>query len=137
MMTSGEREHTDKAVLVTGASGFIGVKVVETLLRYGHSNVRCLVRRSSRLGRLNAALGRCEAAECVTITWALAAVTPPGFFSSRALSGRGRKRAGRAYQCIRGTGAPPIPVREVVLTVRIMDEICRQIQKLDGGASGA
>ena len=40
-------------ILVTGASGFIGAKVVETLLEYGFTNVRCFVRPSSRLDRLN------------------------------------------------------------------------------------
>jgi nucleoside-diphosphate-sugar epimerase len=43
---------TDR-ILVTGASGFIGAKVVETLLEYGYSNLRCFVRPSSRLERLN------------------------------------------------------------------------------------
>ncbi len=40
------------AVLVTGSAGFIGSKVVEILLEYGFSNVRCFVRPSSRLDRL-------------------------------------------------------------------------------------
>ena len=42
----------DDVVLVTGANGFIGVKVVESLLRYGFTNIRCFVRPSSRLDRL-------------------------------------------------------------------------------------
>jgi len=42
-------------VLVTGASGFIGAKVVEILLEYGFCNLRCLVRPSSQLGRLKKA----------------------------------------------------------------------------------
>ena len=45
-------ERADR-ILVTGASGFIGAKVVEMLLRYGFTNLRCLVRPSSRLERLN------------------------------------------------------------------------------------
>ncbi len=40
-------------ILVTGASGFIGFKVVETLLNYGFGRVRCLVRPSSNLENLN------------------------------------------------------------------------------------
>jgi nucleoside-diphosphate-sugar epimerase len=43
-------------ILVTGANGFIGVKVVETLLGQGFSNLRCFVRPSSRLGRLEKAI---------------------------------------------------------------------------------
>jgi nucleoside-diphosphate-sugar epimerase len=48
-------------ILVTGASGFIGVSVVETLLDYGFTNVCCFVRPSSRLDRLRAALDRSAA----------------------------------------------------------------------------
>src|SRR6266850_1825832 len=43
-------------ILVTGSNGFIGAKVVETLLEHGFGNLRCFVRPSSRLGRLEEAL---------------------------------------------------------------------------------
>ena len=49
---------TQDRVLVTGAGGFIGAKVVELLLEYGFGNLRCFVRPSSRLDRLEAARGR-------------------------------------------------------------------------------
>jgi nucleoside-diphosphate-sugar epimerase len=39
-------------ILVTGSSGFIGTKVVEKLLEYGFTDVRCFVRPSSRLESL-------------------------------------------------------------------------------------
>ena len=39
-------------ILVTGSNGFIGSKVVEKLLGYGFTTVRCLVRPSSNLDRL-------------------------------------------------------------------------------------
>lgn len=42
----------DDPLLVTGASGFIGSRVVEILLRYGFTNIRCLVRHSSDLTNL-------------------------------------------------------------------------------------
>jgi nucleoside-diphosphate-sugar epimerase len=45
-------------ILVTGSSGFVGAKVVEALLEYGFSNLRCFVRPSSNLDRLKAALER-------------------------------------------------------------------------------
>jgi len=41
-------------VLVTGANGFVGSRVVDVLLRRGFSNIHCLVRRSSRLDHLGA-----------------------------------------------------------------------------------
>ena len=44
--------------LVTGSTGFIGSKVVETLLEYGYTNVRCFTRPSSRLDRLENILKR-------------------------------------------------------------------------------
>ena len=43
-------------ILVTGSSGFIGRKVVETLLKKGFRRIRCFVRPSSRLGDLAAVL---------------------------------------------------------------------------------
>jgi nucleoside-diphosphate-sugar epimerase len=46
----------DDLILVTGASGFIGSKVVQALLRRGFHNVRCLVRSARRVQQLDAAL---------------------------------------------------------------------------------
>jgi nucleoside-diphosphate-sugar epimerase len=43
-------------ILITGSNGFIGVKVVQTLLEYGFSNLRCFVRPSSRLEKLKKVL---------------------------------------------------------------------------------
>jgi nucleoside-diphosphate-sugar epimerase len=40
-------------ILITGTGGFIGSRVVEALLRYGFTNLRCLVRASSNLTALN------------------------------------------------------------------------------------
>ena len=48
----------DDRILVTGASGFVGPKVVEALLACGFGNLRCFVRPSSALGRLNEAFKR-------------------------------------------------------------------------------
>jgi nucleoside-diphosphate-sugar epimerase len=45
-------------ILVTGSSGFIGPKVVEILLEYGFSNLRCFVRPSSQLARLQKTIAR-------------------------------------------------------------------------------
>jgi nucleoside-diphosphate-sugar epimerase len=43
----------EETVLVTGANGFIGSRVVETLVNYGLTNIRCLVRSSSKITALN------------------------------------------------------------------------------------
>ena len=43
----------DEPILVTGSSGFIGTRIVETLLGYGFNNIRCFVRPSSQLGGCN------------------------------------------------------------------------------------
>ena len=40
-------------ILITGANGFIGSRVIECLIRYGFKNIRCFVRPSSDLTRLN------------------------------------------------------------------------------------
>ena len=39
-------------ILVTGASGFIGAPIVSNLLERGFVNIRCLVRESSNITRL-------------------------------------------------------------------------------------
>jgi 2-alkyl-3-oxoalkanoate reductase len=44
--------HPGDRILVTGAAGFIGAKVVQTLMTRGFTNIACLVRSSSRLDRL-------------------------------------------------------------------------------------
>jgi len=51
-MTSEYIARPDDCILVTGSNGFIGARIVETLLGYGFSNLRCFVRPSSQLGSL-------------------------------------------------------------------------------------
>ncbi|HUA38739.1 MAG TPA: NAD(P)-dependent oxidoreductase [Candidatus Sulfopaludibacter sp.] len=48
----------DDCLLVTGSNGFIGSKVVQTLLEYGFVNLRCFVRPASKLARLEGVLKR-------------------------------------------------------------------------------
>ncbi len=42
----------DDTLLITGSNGFIGSRVVEVLLSYGFRNLRCFVRPTSNVGRL-------------------------------------------------------------------------------------
>ncbi len=53
--------HSDR-ILVTGSNGFIGANVVDILLEYGFEHVRCFVRPSSRLDRLNSVIAKHSAA---------------------------------------------------------------------------
>jgi len=46
----------DDHILVTGSNGFIGTRVVKTLLQYGSNNLRCFVRPSGDLTTLNKVL---------------------------------------------------------------------------------
>src|SRR5437870_5227695 len=58
---------SDDWILVTGSNGFIGAKVVETLFEYGFSKLRCFVRPSSRLERLENVLRRFDAGKNVEL----------------------------------------------------------------------
>ena len=49
-------------ILITGANGFVGSKVVEILLEYGFSRLRCLVRSSRNLSQLRR-IADCSKAE--------------------------------------------------------------------------
>ena len=58
---------TSDLILVTGAGGFIGARVVDNLLGRGHTNLRCFVRPSSRLRTLEETISRHAASNEVEI----------------------------------------------------------------------
>lgn len=66
-LTADPGASREECTLVTGSNGFIGAKVVETLLAAGFTNVRCFVRPSSRLARLQEVLSRFPAAKGVQL----------------------------------------------------------------------
>lgn len=49
-------------ILVTGAGGFLGVRVVQRLLAHGHTGIRCMLRDRSKVGRLQEAAQSCPQA---------------------------------------------------------------------------
>src|SRR5437773_7195280 len=55
-------------ILVTGATGFIGSKLVENLLDRGFSNLRCFLRPSSNSKRLEAVARRHHGAHVEVVT---------------------------------------------------------------------
>jgi nucleoside-diphosphate-sugar epimerase len=57
----------NERILVTGSNGFIGVKVVETLLEYGFAKLRCFVRPSSQVDRLKNVLCQFDAGKNVEL----------------------------------------------------------------------
>ncbi len=59
-------EPSDR-ILVTGANGFIGAKVVEILLEYGFSNLCCFVRPTSQLGMLEKTIYQFDAGKNVDL----------------------------------------------------------------------
>jgi nucleoside-diphosphate-sugar epimerase len=54
-------------ILVTGSNGFIGAKVVEILLECGVSKLRCFIRSSSQLDRLEKTLSQFDAGKNVEL----------------------------------------------------------------------
>jgi len=69
-MSSTERHDlligTDEPILVTGATGFIGSRLVKTLLDRGFRNVRCFTRPTSDRAQLDAACGTDAPIEVIT-----------------------------------------------------------------------
>jgi len=57
----------DDRILVTGSNGFIGVRLVKALLGYGFSNIRCFVRPSSSLKKLNKVVANDDSAGSIEI----------------------------------------------------------------------
>jgi nucleoside-diphosphate-sugar epimerase len=53
--------NRDDLILITGANGFIGSHVLESLLNLGFCNLRCFVRPTSDLTKINATLNKKDA----------------------------------------------------------------------------
>jgi nucleoside-diphosphate-sugar epimerase len=57
---NGDIAGPSDRILVTGSNGFVGARVVDVLLKRGMTNLRCFVRPSSRLERLNEILNQAQ-----------------------------------------------------------------------------
>jgi nucleoside-diphosphate-sugar epimerase len=51
---------SEDRVLITGAAGFIGSRVLQSLVDHGFRNLVCFVRHSSELGEIEAVIQRCS-----------------------------------------------------------------------------
>lgn len=57
----------DERILVTGSNGFIGSRVVQTLLEYGFSKIRCFVRPSSNRTQLESLIKKFDGGKDIEI----------------------------------------------------------------------
>jgi nucleoside-diphosphate-sugar epimerase len=105
----------DDLLLVTGASGFIGRRVVERLLAMGFRNLRCLVRRTGA-GRLAALQAAVEGASVEIMN---------GNLLSREDCARAARGVAVIYHAAAGRGEKSVPdafLNSVVTTRNLMEE---------------
>jgi nucleoside-diphosphate-sugar epimerase len=106
----------DDRVLVTGAAGFIGVRVVGDLLDRGFRNIACFVRPSSNLGRLESIVQRQPRSARIDIV--------KGNLLSRADCEEACKDAAVVLHLAAGTGEKSFPdafMNSVVTTRNLLD----------------
>jgi nucleoside-diphosphate-sugar epimerase len=106
----------DDRVLVTGAAGFIGVRVVEDLLDRGFRNIACFVRPSSNLAKLESIVQRQPRSARIDIV--------KGNLVSRADCEEACKDAAVVLHLAAGTGEKSFPdafMNSVVTTRNLLD----------------
>jgi nucleoside-diphosphate-sugar epimerase len=108
----------EETVLVTGAAGFIGSRVVDSLLRRGFKHVRCFVRPSSDLELLNQVLSRHGKEHCEVIS---------GNLLSRADCMRSAEDVAVAFHLVTGRGKsfPGCFQNSVVTTRNLLDALVK------------
>ena len=102
-------------ILITGANGFIGSKVVETLLLEGFKNLRCLVRSSSYMENLKKVI------EAYPVN---AVEVCEGNLLSRDVCGRAVEGASVVYHLAAGRGEKSYPdayMNSVVTTRNLLE----------------
>jgi nucleoside-diphosphate-sugar epimerase len=104
-------------ILITGSSGFIGSKVIETLLNYGFTNLRCLVRPSSNVTALEKNIGAYNGAVIDIVT---------GNLQSRDDCRRIVQGVSVIYHLAAGTGEKSYPdayLNSVITTRNLLEEV--------------
>ncbi len=104
-------------IAITGSNGFIGVKVVEALLRYGFTNIRCFVRPSSNMNELERVTGRPNTGQVEII---------PGNLQSRSDCEELAKGATLIYHLAAGRGMKSYAdafQNSVVITRNLLDAV--------------
>jgi nucleoside-diphosphate-sugar epimerase len=107
-------------VLVTGSTGFLGSRVVASLLDHGFRNIRCFARQSSNLDRVEAAAAPRGDAEAVDVI--------RGNLLSREDCERATKDVALIYHLAAGTGEKSFPdafMNSVITTRNLLDATLR------------
>jgi nucleoside-diphosphate-sugar epimerase len=106
----------DARILITGATGFIGSKVVENLLSYGLQNLRCFVRPSGDATKLEKIADQCGARVNLEVV--------RGNLLSRDDCTRATKNIRVIYHLAAGTGEKSFPdafMNSVITTRNLLD----------------
>lgn len=106
-------------VLVTGSTGFLGSRVVASLLDHGFVNIRCFARQSSDLGRLEAVVSRRHAPGVDVIR---------GNLLSREDSEKATRHVAIVYHLAAGAAQKSFPeafMNSVITTRNLLDAVLR------------
>jgi nucleoside-diphosphate-sugar epimerase len=111
---------SEDRVLVTGSTGFLGSRVVASLLDRGFRNIRCFARQSSNLGRVEAASAPRRDAAGIDVM--------RGNLLSREDCERATKDVAVIYHLAAGTGEKSFPdafMNSVITTRNLLDATLR------------